>query len=518
MKKIHFLLFFGSLFLLQSCKTYKGATTTDDGKITVSFVQINDVYEIAPLSGGKEGGMARVATLKKQYLAKNPNTYLVIAGDFLSPSVYNSLQYQGKAIRGKQMVDAMNAAGMNIAMFGNHEFDIKESELQDRINESKFQWISSNSFHKVNDQVLPFVKEGSGSFPQTYIMQVHDADGTTAKIGFFAITLPFNRADYVSYSDPLTTAKDMYNRLKDSVDAVIAITHQAIEDDEKMAKEIPGLTAIIGGHEHDQRFKKVGKIYITKALANAKSAFVVNVTIDKKKHKTTVDPILEKIDQHIPLDPATNEVVQKWSRIAEENYSSLGFDANKVVINKGEPLEGREVEVRKNATNLTRLIVRAMQDAAPKADVVLLNGGSIRVDDVLQMPVTEYDVLRTLPFGGDIQEADIKGSLLAKTLDVGKRNIGIGGFLHYNENLVYNASSNTWMLNGKAIDPGATYRVAMSEFLLTGKEANLDFLNVNNPAVVKVYNGETSPALADIRKAVVEYLEKHQDVYMTGSK
>jgi len=32
----------------------------------------------------------------------------------------------------------MNAAGMDLVVFGNHEFDIKESELQLRLNESTF--------------------------------------------------------------------------------------------------------------------------------------------------------------------------------------------------------------------------------------------------------------------------------------------------------------------------------------------------------------------------------------------
>ncbi|MDQ6610380.1 MAG: bifunctional metallophosphatase/5'-nucleotidase, partial [Bacteroidota bacterium] len=95
------------VLFLSSCKTLSSTSgSRDNGKIDVSFVQINDVYEIAPLSGGKEGGIARVATLKKEWLQKNPNTFLVIAGDFLSPSVYNSLKVDGKAIRGKQMVDA----------------------------------------------------------------------------------------------------------------------------------------------------------------------------------------------------------------------------------------------------------------------------------------------------------------------------------------------------------------------------------------------------------------------------
>jgi 5'-nucleotidase len=149
---------------------------------------VNDVYEIAPIAGGKEGGMARVATLKKQYQKQNPNTFLVMAGDFVSPSVYNSLQYEGKRIRGKQMIDAMNAAGMDLVVFGNHEFDINENELQERINESGFQWVASNTFHKRKDGVHPFGKNnntGMPPFPKTFIMNVKDKDGTTAKDRFY---------------------------------------------------------------------------------------------------------------------------------------------------------------------------------------------------------------------------------------------------------------------------------------------------------------------------------------------
>jgi 2',3'-cyclic-nucleotide 2'-phosphodiesterase (5'-nucleotidase family) len=496
-----------ALVVLTSCSASRNATSKNDGKIEVDFVQINDVYEIAPLSGGKEGGMARVATLKKSYLQKNPNTFLVIAGDFVSPSVYNSLQYQGKAIRGKQMIEAMNAAGMDFAIFGNHEFDIKESELQDRINESNFQWISSNAFHKTNAGVVPFMWRGH-PVPETYVLNVRDADGTTAKIGLLGVVLPFNKADYVSYTDALATAKKMYNQLKDSVDAVVAITHQSIEEDEMLAKEIPGLAAILGGHEHDQRFKKVGDIYITKALANAKSAFVVKLNINKKKDRIKVTPVLEKIDESIPLDSTTNAVVQKWQDIAEKNYASLGFDARKVLINNAEPLDGREAEIRSHPTNLTKLIVSAIADAVPKADAVLMNSGSIRVDDILHTPITEYDIIRSLPFGGGIREVDMKGNLLTKVLEQGKKNAGSGGYLLYNENITN--VNDQWLLNNAPIVPSQVYHVAITDFLLTGKEANLDYLNPGNADIVKIYDAATSVSdpKSDIRLAVVKYLEK----------
>ena len=494
-----------------SCSTTKIAKR-DDGKIDVVFVQVNDVYEIAPVAGGKEGGMARVATIKKEYLKKNPNTFLVMAGDFLSPSVYNSLQYLGQRIRGKQMVEVMTVAGTNLSIFGNHEFDITENELQDRINESQFDWVSSNTFHVQNRKIIPFEKHQGTEvtpFPDKYIMRLKDADGTTAKIGVIGLTIPFTKADYVSYSDPLQAAKKMYAQLKDSCDAVIAITHQLMEDDVMLAQQIPGLAAILGGHEHDMRYQKVGNVYITKAHANARSAYIVKLNIDKKHKETTVSTTLKYLNQSVALDSFTNEYVGKWTKIANDNYSSLGFDAKKVVMATGETLDGRESEIRIRFTNLSKLIIEAIADACPKADVVLMNAGSIRVDDYLPPPITQYDIIRSLPFGGGIQEADMKGRLLIETLNAGRKNIGIGGFLIYHP-VQFDATKNVWLLNGNPIEPNKIYRVAMTDFLFSGKEENLDFLIKNNPDIVKTYPAETSPknSKSDIRLAVIRYMEK----------
>lgn len=502
------LLYFTAILFLYSCSpATKSFSNKDDGRIQVNFIQVNDVYEIAPLSNGNEGGMARIASIKQKYVERNPNSFLVMAGDFLSPSVYNSLKYQGKSIRGKQMVEAMNAAGFDFVIFGNHEFDIKEAELQERINESQFQWISSNSFHKKNDKSLPFEKvnsTGSVPFPVSFIKTVKDEDGTVAKIGFIGLTLPFNKASYVSYTDVFATAKDLYNKLKDSVDAVIAITHQSMEEDEELAREIPGLAAIMGGHEHDQRYAKINGVPITKAMANAKNAFVVRLSINKNNRKTRVFTKLETLDETIVLDNATNSVVQKWVGIAEANYGSLGFEAGKVVLTESAPLDGRESEIRNHPTNLTRLIVKAMANAAPNADVVIMNAGSIRVDDVLQMPVTQYDIIRTLPFGGSIREIEMKGSLLTKILEQGVRNKGIGGYLHVNENISFNAAANTWKIGDTPVDILKTYRVALPDFLFTGGESNLEYLKPGNPDVVKVLADPSG----DIRLAIIKYLGK----------
>jgi len=515
MKQTFRLLTFVILIATASCRTIRNAgAAKDDGKIEVVFVQVNDVYEIAPVSGGKEGGMARVATLKKQYLTTNPNTFLVMSGDFLNPSVYNSLTYNGRRIRGAQMVEAMNSAGIDFVCFGNHEFDINENELQDRINESGFMWISSNAFHKNKNGIVPFSRTGVADappFPKSYVMTVKDKDGTVAKIGFIGLVLPANRAEYVSYTDPVTAAKEMYNHIKDSVDAVVAITHLTIAEDERLAKEVPGLAFILGGHEHDMRFKKTGNVYITKAHANARSAYAVTLDVNKNRKITAVSTKLTWLNENVPLDSTTNVVVQKWKKIAEDNYSSLGFDPMKVVMPSGEPFEARETEVRHRPTNFSKLVTQAMADACPQADVVMFNSGSIRLDDILTPPVTQYDIIRSLPFGGGIREVNMKGSLFLQVLQAGLKNEGEGGYLQY-QPVVYNKSSNSFTINNNPIDTEKTYRVAMPDFLISGKEQNLGFLNERNPEVLKVYPAETSSGnpKSDIRLAIIKYLEKQK--------
>ena len=511
MKKILLHPFIIVLFFLSACSTSKQAgVKTDNGKIDITIVQINDVYEIAPLDGGKVGGMARVATVKKEYQSKNPNTMMVMAGDFLSPSVYNSLKYEGNRIRGKQMVDAMNTAGVDLVVFGNHEFDIPEADLQSRINESNFFWVSSNTFQKKGNDIVPFVKYNlpvSQPFPKAIIRTMTDKDGTTARIGFIGLTLAFNKATYVSYTDVFIAAQKYYDQIKDSCDAVIAITHQALDDDIKLAKQLPGLALIIGGHEHERHYAKIGTVYITKADANARSAYIIKLKLNKKRPMLKVETKIIDVNESVAIDSATNVVVKKWTDIANSSYSSLGFDATKVCMQTGRPLDGREAYIRARQTNFTKLIVAAMEKAAPAADAVIINSGSIRVDDILQMPVTQYDVIRSLPFGGSIMEVDMKGSLLIKILNAGKKNLGSGGFLQYSPSLT---NSNTdWALKNIPVDVNKVYKIAVTDFLMTGGEANMDFLTKDNPDIVKVYPVYTdlNDPRSDVRRAIIRYME-----------
>ena len=73
------------------------------------------------------GGLARVATLKQNLAAAGRTPFLVLAGDFLSPSVASSV------FKGEQMIAALNAAGLDLATLGNHEFDFGDDVLIQRM-------------------------------------------------------------------------------------------------------------------------------------------------------------------------------------------------------------------------------------------------------------------------------------------------------------------------------------------------------------------------------------------------
>src|SRR5437763_14762414 len=102
----------------------------------LTLLQINDVYTTVPINGA--GGLARVATRKRQLAANNHPVLMLLAGDFLSPSVAST------GFKGEQMVATLDAAGLDYATFGNHEFDFGIDVLKLRMAESSFTWIVSN--------------------------------------------------------------------------------------------------------------------------------------------------------------------------------------------------------------------------------------------------------------------------------------------------------------------------------------------------------------------------------------
>jgi 5'-nucleotidase len=468
-----------------------------DTIVKLTLLQINDVYEITPVGGGKEGGMARLATLRKQLAAQNPNTFMILAGDLFSPSALGTAKVDDERLDGKQMVAVLNAIGLNYCTFGNHEFDLKEQPFLQRLSESRFKWFSSNAFDK-NSKPFPNVAEN-------VVFTVANASNQQARVGMFGVTMTKNQPNYVTFADPLETAKKQAQALRSQVDILIAVTHLSLDEDMALAQKIPEIDLILGGHEHEnvQVWRGADFTPIIKADANVRSAYIHHLTYDIEGRRLQIDSQLQPITDKIPDDPEVSQVVQHWVDLGFSAFRQMGFEPDKLVVNSPVALDGRESSVRNQPTQLTEIIVEGFLQAAPEAEMAIFNGGSVRIDDEIPPgPITEYDAIRILPFGGKVVSVEMRGRLLKQVLEQGQANKGTGGYLQTTKVSWSNAQDN-WLINDKPLDQRRNYKVAISDFLITGNEQGLSYLNRQNPDL-KVLNDN----VIEVRRALINQLQK----------
>ena len=69
--------------------------------------------------------------------------------------------------------------------------------------------------------------------------------------------------------------------------------------------------------------------------------------------------------------------------------------------------DGRSAIIRSQQTHLTRALCYAMMNAT-NTTICLFNSGAIRVDDQLMGIITQYDILRCLPFPTSVITVRVK--------------------------------------------------------------------------------------------------------------
>ena len=372
----------------------------------VRFLLINDVYVADTMLDGR-GGLARVATVRKRLADQGPVLF-VLAGDVLSPSLLS--KYYG----GGQMVDALNAAKLDYATFGNHEFDLELDTLEARIAASRFKWISSNCT-LANGSPLPKVLPWD-----TLHVSGH-------KVGLFAVTLPGNYPAVYRCSDPDSAAQRVVEALSsEGADLIVGLTHQPVEADRNLLAREPRIDLILGGHEHQALDSTVSGRHVAKADANARSAQFATLWGGKGKWRQALG--LVPIDAGLPPDSAVSQVVAAWEDSLEHR---LGPE--RTVGRTAVPIDARDVAGRKEESMLGDLVTDAMR-AGTGADVALLNAGTLRLDDFIRPgPITNYQLESIFLFADStpVLAFPISGARLRTVLEhgVSDGSLGKGGFL-----------------------------------------------------------------------------------------
>ena len=382
------------------------------------IVQLNDIYRLDAVRAGKRGGLARVVTLLRQLKLQNPQVPVIVlhAGDFLSPSLESSL------FHGAQMIDAMNFIHDVAPLYvvpGNHEFDYSDTDkeyLTAAILKSKFPWVAANLERK-DSALLPALRDNVREHIVVPFGKV--------KLGIFGLTIDGAQGGkdrpYAPISgDYARIASEQIEQLeREGADLIVGLTHLNIGDDHKLAtlkQQHPRFLWIAGGHEHslDREPSWSAAALITKGDSNARTVWKVSVV----KNGGNVDVREESvvIDESIQPDPMFTQNVENFYRAKLRN--ELPYLDNIISTLPNRCYDGTEEAVRDRESDwgdfLTDTMRRTYQGMT--ADVAVLNGGSIRIDDTICDRITFENLERTFAYETPVVFVKLKGKELKEYL------------------------------------------------------------------------------------------------------
>jgi 2',3'-cyclic-nucleotide 2'-phosphodiesterase (5'-nucleotidase family) len=438
------------------------ATSASAQKATVTFLHLNDVYELSPKDG--KGGFAPLVTLLKQERAAAPGAITTLGGDLIASSMMSGIT------KGTQMIELMNAIGLDLAVVGNHEFDFGTEILKQRVAESKFPWLGTNVLG-TDGKVFP-------GLAATTTRKVGDLT-----IGFFGLLTPdtahlSNTGPEVKFAPIVEIARAAVKQLRDQgADAVVAVTHVTIAEDRQLVKEVKGIDVILGGHEHDPITFYEGGALIFKVGHDLEYLGVAQIEIEKTQGQrgpqVKVWPRTWKLVSTAGVAP--DPTVAALVKVHEEK---LDQSLKVAVGTTGVELDSRRATVRVKESAIGNLFADAIRDFT-KADVAITNGGGIRGDRTYAAGtmLTRKDVLTELPFGNLVVVLDITGAGLRTALEEGVSSVeDVAGRFPHVSGLTFSFDPKRpkgsrvlqVTVGGKPLDPAAIYRLATNEYMMAG--------------------------------------------------
>jgi 5'-nucleotidase / UDP-sugar diphosphatase len=462
--------------------------------VHVSILHFNDAYDIAPASG--EGGWAEAATLIRAERARQINTVVTYGGDLISPSFMSSLT------QGQQMIALMNQIGVDYAAFGSHDFDFGPEVLAERIGESKFVWLATNTRDAAGK---PFA-----GVPPIAIRRVGPAT-----LGFFALLTPGTATESspgpgIIFLPPESAAAEAVKTLRAAgVDVVIALTHESLAADQALASAVSGIDLILGGDEQGAVATQEHGVPILKGGLNAETIVSVDLAIDKPAS----GPL--QLSTRYRLLPTSGvkpnaAVAARIATYKEEFDQRLA----EPVATLSTELDSRLATVRGAESSMGDVIADAMLDAT-HADAAIMNGGGIRGNRLYAAGsiLMRKDIHRELPFANTVVLIELSGSALLRALENGVSQVAqqVGRFpqiaglsFSFDPGKPAGKRVSKAMIAGVPVDPKKLYKLATNDYLARGGDGYESLRDAKRLAVEVGGRG-----LAEI---VVDYLKAKGEI------
>lgn len=385
------------------------------------------------------GGVARIATLirERRTAAEGQGPVLILdAGDFSMGTAFAAATREtGSELR------LLSLAGFDATTLGNHDFTLGPTGTAAAIGSAVAAGqspvvLATNSDISAPVEDLAGLQDLArrGFLRDTLVIERGGIRfGLLGILGRAASVYAVNAAP-VLFTDPVEAARAAVAVLREveKVDVVIALSHGGVRSnpdgtitegtDIELAREVPGIDVVVGGHSHtvfDSPVLVNGRTPVVQAGHNGRYVGELTVTIDGDA--LAVDAFrMHPIDDSIPGDPAISEVIEEIKeRVTEVVFAPRGFAIDQPLARIDRDLTNSSADLAAS-TILANLCTDAFRRATGAPIALTANGlmrnGLTRGASGVQ---TVYDVFAVAPAGSGVLEMS-PGSTLVTGYLTGK--------------------------------------------------------------------------------------------------
>ena len=465
-------------------------------------------------------GAAQFAGAIEQYRADATvdGTIFAAAGDLVGASTFDSFIQQDKPT-----IDAMNAMGLAVSAAGNHEFDAGYNDLANRIMKpydattnptggANWQYLAANVRKKSdNSYALPDVAASPGtSDGGTWMTTVAGIN-----VGFVgavtedlpALVTPAGIAD-VKVTSIVDEVKAGAAALKSNgADVVVMLVHEGAadtacvgtSDDSAFGKIVKGVgtnvNAIISGHTHQAYDCNVGGVPVVSAGQYGTNFNALKMTVNSDTDTVTINShaivsantvaltAQAAIDKKAQVKTIVDAAVAQGDVLGAKVLGKLGGTFNRAKLADG------TTENRGGESTLGNLVAEVQRWAtstpeAGAAQIAFMNPGGLRTDMGGTNGILSYKQAAVVqPFANTLVNMKLTGAQIKTVLEQQWQRDGAGNvpsrpflrlgvsegfFSTYDPTKAEGNRVTSMSLNGKAIDPAASYSVTVNSFLASG--------------------------------------------------
>lgn len=416
----------------------------------LSIMHVNDTHARVDV-------LPKLMTAVNEQRAKTPDALLLHAGDVFSGTLYFN-EFEGQAD-----LPFLNALKFDAMTLGNHEFDLGDSPeghkaLAEFIKAAQFPVLTANVDFTKDSLFTGLFSDLVSSEPENgkiYAGMIKEVNGE--KVGIFGLTTAETKdiasPGSVAFENYIDEAKKAVKAFEDKgVDKIIALTHIGFDDnpaydnDQILAKSVPGIDIIVGGHSHTELKEpfvvdtntvgeKKDVTLIVQAKEYAGFLGTLNVEFDEKGVIVKHDGQLVEIGKLADDAEGLKMLAPFKEKVDAVSQAEIGVTIKEDLVSPRKS-DTSAVSVRNSETVLGNIITDGMLAKAKKYTdkkvvMAMQNGGGIRAA-IPAGNITTGQVITVLPFGNTLALMDVTGAELKAAFEhsVKEAPEENGGFLH----------------------------------------------------------------------------------------